>query len=112
MSMPEIRGMGTLSFVPGQWSVVSWGRVLTTDDGQRPLTLLLLVLGVRADHAQDALAANDLAVLTNPSHAAAYFHGLCPRRPVLKKTGPEPSNRALYLLYVVSSSLAHCLPRP
>jgi hypothetical protein len=33
------------------------------------------VLGVRADHAHDAFAAHDLAVLTDPSDAGAYFHG-------------------------------------
>src|SRR5437762_9241773 len=49
MSTPEIRGMCGLS-------------------------LLLLVLGVRADHAHHAFAAHDLAVLTNPSDAGAYFH--------------------------------------
>jgi hypothetical protein len=37
--------------------------------------LLLFVLGVRADHAHDAFAAHDLAVLTDPSDAGAYFHG-------------------------------------
>ncbi len=39
------------------------------------LPLLLLVLRVRADHPHDAFAADDLAVLTDPLHAATNFHG-------------------------------------
>jgi hypothetical protein len=38
-------------------------------------SLLLLMLGVRADHPHDPLAADDLAVLTNSFNAASYFHG-------------------------------------
>src|SRR5207248_5203213 len=45
------------------------------------LTLLLLVLGVGADHPQDALAADDLAVLADAPHAASHFHDCNPYRP-------------------------------
>src|SRR5688572_18881954 len=62
MSTPEIRGMDRVSFCPRAFV------------RKERLTLLLLVFSVRADHAQDALAANDLAVLTDASHAAAHFH--------------------------------------
>jgi hypothetical protein len=40
--------------------------------------LLLLVLGVRADHADRPLAADDLAVLTNTLHAGSDLHGTNP----------------------------------
>jgi hypothetical protein len=40
------------------------------------LSLLLLVLGVGADHAHDAFAADDLAVLTDSTNAGSDFHGL------------------------------------
>jgi hypothetical protein len=36
--------------------------------------LLLLVFGVGADHAHDAFAAHDLAVLTNSLDARSHFH--------------------------------------
>jgi hypothetical protein len=39
------------------------------------LTLALLVLGVLADHAHDAFAADDLAVLTDTFDAGSDFHG-------------------------------------
>jgi hypothetical protein len=38
------------------------------------LSLLLFVFGVAANHAHDALAANDLAVLTNTPDARPHFH--------------------------------------
>jgi hypothetical protein len=37
-------------------------------------SLLLLVLGVRADHPNDAFAADDLAVFTDSLHARSHFH--------------------------------------
>jgi hypothetical protein len=37
--------------------------------------LLLLVLDVAADDADDSLAPDDLAVFTNAANAAANFHG-------------------------------------
>jgi hypothetical protein len=43
------------------------------------LSLLLLVLGVRADHPHDPLAADDLAVFTDSFNAASYFHGFLSR---------------------------------
>jgi hypothetical protein len=46
-------------------------------------SLPLLVLGVRADHPHDALAADDLAILTDPLDAGSNLHdrldGLPPR---------------------------------
>jgi len=39
------------------------------------LTLLLLVFCVGADHPDYALAAHNLAVLTNTSDAGSNFHG-------------------------------------
>jgi hypothetical protein len=42
---------------------------------QNHLPLLLLVLRVGADHAHDPLAADDLAVFTNPTNAGSHFHG-------------------------------------
>jgi hypothetical protein len=38
------------------------------------LTLLLLVLRVRANHAHDALPTDDLAVLADSPHACSHFH--------------------------------------
>jgi hypothetical protein len=38
------------------------------------LALPLFVLGVLANHAHHALAAHDLAVLTNSPHAGPNFH--------------------------------------
>jgi hypothetical protein len=42
------------------------------------LSLLLLVLHVAADHANDALAPDDLAVLTDATNAASDFHDSLP----------------------------------
>jgi hypothetical protein len=45
------------------------------------LSLPLLMLGVAANHAYDALAPDDLAILTNPSDACSYLHDTSPRAP-------------------------------
>lgn len=39
-----------------------------------PLSLFLLVLHVRANDAYDAFATHDLAILTDSTDAASYFH--------------------------------------
>ena len=49
-------------------------RVAAKRGGQPGLALLLLVLHVAANDADDALAAYDLAVFTDPANAAANFH--------------------------------------
>src|SRR4051812_47004827 len=68
MSTPAIRGMGNL-----RGSLAGFRRAPLWVAAKR-LTLLLLVLDVAADDAHDALAADDLAVLTNPANAATNFH--------------------------------------
>src|SRR4051812_29084265 len=75
MSTPEIRGI-IQSSVSGPWSVVSGNKSLpaTTDATDNGLSLSLLVLGVRADHPHDALAADDLAVLTDAANACSDLH--------------------------------------
>src|SRR5450432_3242737 len=50
------------------------GRNIDTRDTRHGLSLLLLVLHIRADHPHDAFAANDLAVFTDSSDACANFH--------------------------------------
>src|SRR5690606_821023 len=45
----------------------------------RPSTLSLLVARIRADHPDDALAPDDLAVAADPAHRSSYFH-LCHSR--------------------------------
>ena len=70
--MPEIRGI--VAPVASSWLLVPSRFSLATSN-QQLLSLLLFVLGVRADHAHDPFAAHDLAVLTDPSDAGAYFHG-------------------------------------
>src|SRR3954447_18317536 len=71
MSTPAIRGMSGLRVsLAGSVS-----RAPLRVAAERRLTLLLLVLDVAADDAHDALAADDLAVFTNPANAAANFHG-------------------------------------
>jgi hypothetical protein len=49
------------------------------------------MLGVRADHPHDPLAADDLAVLTDSFNAASYFHGFLTCQLRL-----EPANRRPY----------------
>jgi hypothetical protein len=41
---------------------------------RQSLALLLFMLGVAADHAHDAFAADDLAVFTDSTNAGSYFH--------------------------------------
>jgi len=50
------------------------------------LALLLFVLGVRADHAHNSLAADDLAVLTNASDTGADLHGFLSNSLVLRES--------------------------
>ena len=47
---------------------------IAEDRGKRSLTLPLFMPLVRADHAQHAFAPYDLAVRTDLSYRASYFH--------------------------------------
>jgi hypothetical protein len=55
------------------------------------LSLLLLVLCIRADDPHDAFAADDLAIFADPPDAASNFHGLIflfsPNRPGDRRIG-------------------------
>src|SRR5437870_2360174 len=92
ISTPEIRGIGRLApILDCRLRIEGGGTDRQTADPESAiqfpqlfLPLLLLVLGVGADHAQDPLAANDLAVLTDASHTAAHFHDDIPYAPVQK----------------------------
>src|SRR4051812_10779484 len=69
MSTPAIRGM------------IGSGKVQkrrTSAAAKRELTLFLFVLCVGADHAHDAFATDDLAVLTDTTNGCSDFHGRNP----------------------------------
>src|SRR5690606_27277841 len=46
----------------------------------RPSTLSLLVARIRADHPNDAFAADDLAVPADPAYRSSHFHLINSRR--------------------------------
>jgi len=60
--------MGTKSRLPPNPAIERW----------RGSALLLLVLGVRADHPNDALSTDNLAVLADSPDACSYLHGCQP----------------------------------
>src|SRR5690606_31907322 len=74
----------------------------------RPSTLSLLVARIRADHPDDALAPDDLAVAADPAHRSSYFH-LCHSRPTAV---PGPPSRPIWsLARSLSGSPSSAAPR-